>query len=402
MAEDKVVFDRLVIADEQGHLQGKPLEGVTAAIAAAVEKDREAHQDIEPERIAKAQGVWLVRSETEPQETMHGVPVIWVDTSNSAAAPSETSGSDTPQPAPKPVVKQVTPPPPVFHGEAKTYTIPAVTGVKYLVGDAEVSGTVTVQPPMTVRVVAEPQPGYAFPVGAPASWSFEFEAASSPFDNAVLPLTSYLRLDDASGSTAPRDRGTSPLTIITKYGGVFTPDAPGIGIGATSARVTNSGSLVAQFNPSDMRAYTVISVHKVNREHTQLVTLASLWSNSMPSLTVLTAKGAGTAAIVNFQNAGGAKTTTVTPVPALADGDIVVMVQAWDGTTIHGYVNGVEVVSIPWGGSTSTNDALKLVSWSAPAVGEINIAGLGFQKGEAKSAEWARAAYEAAKRGAAA
>lgn len=37
MAEaSKVVFDRLVIADEQGHLQGKPMEGVTAAITAAV------------------------------------------------------------------------------------------------------------------------------------------------------------------------------------------------------------------------------------------------------------------------------------------------------------------------------------------------------------------------------
>lgn len=39
MAEDKVVFDRLVIADEQGHLQGKPLEGVTAAITAAVAEE---------------------------------------------------------------------------------------------------------------------------------------------------------------------------------------------------------------------------------------------------------------------------------------------------------------------------------------------------------------------------
>lgn len=35
----KVVFDRLVIADEQGHLQGKPLEGVTAAITAAVAEE---------------------------------------------------------------------------------------------------------------------------------------------------------------------------------------------------------------------------------------------------------------------------------------------------------------------------------------------------------------------------
>lgn len=39
MAEDKVVFDRLVIADEEGHLQGKPMEGVTAAITAAVAEE---------------------------------------------------------------------------------------------------------------------------------------------------------------------------------------------------------------------------------------------------------------------------------------------------------------------------------------------------------------------------
>lgn len=398
MSSEKTVFDRLVIADEQGHLQGKPLEGVTAAITAAVEKDREAHQDIEPERIAKAQGVWLVRSETKPPETMYGVPVVWLDTSNSAAAPSETSGSDTPQPTPKPVVKQVTPPPPVFHGEAKTYTIPAVTGVKYLVGDAEVSGTVAVQPPMTVRVVAEPQPGYAFPVGAPAAWSFEFEVAPPPFDDAVLPLTTYLRLDDASGATVPRDRGTSPLTLISKYGGTLTPGAPGIGIGATSARTSGANSFVANFNPSDVTAYTLIAAYKVNRAGTQLLTLGSLWSGKMPSFTVLTSVGAGTAAIINFQNPNGAATTTVNPAPALADGDIVVMVQTWDGTTIRGYVNGVEMASIAWAGSTATNDALKLITWS----GNLNVAGVGFQKGEAKGSEWVRASYEAAKRGAAA
>lgn len=398
MSNEKTVFDRLVIADEQGHLQGKPLEGVAVAIAAAVEKDREAHQDIEPERIAKAQGVWLVRSETEPPETMHGVPVIWVDTSNNAASPSGTQGSDTPQPAPKPVVKQVTPAPPVFHGEAKTYTIPTTSGVVYRVGGVEVTGTISVQPPATVQVVAEPQPGYAFPVGAPASWSFEFEPASSPFDNAVLPLTSYLRLDDASGATVPRDRGTSPLTLISKYGGMFTPGAPGIGIGATSARASGANSFVANFNPSDVTAYTLIAAYKVNRAGNQLLTLGSLWSGKMPSFTVLTAAGAGTAAIINFQNPNGAATTTVNPAPALADGDIVVMVQTWDGTTIRGYVNGVEMASIAWAGSTATNDALKLITWS----GNLNVAGVGFQKGEAKGSEWVRASYEAAKRGAAA
>lgn len=335
------------------------------------------------EAIAKALGYALVVGENEPAPTTHGVRTVWFDTSNPSA---------------------FTPPAPVFSQKTKTVEIPSTKLATYKLGGAAVGAGVhrVDEPyPKTVSVIAEPAGGATFAVGAVTSWAFTFEAQVIPFDDAVLPLTSYLRLDDASDATVPRDRGTSPLTISTKYGGVFTPGAPGIGIGATSARVTSNGAVVAQFNPSDIRAYTVISVHKVNREHTQLVTLASLWSNSMPSLTVLTAKGAGTTAIVNFQNAGGAKTTTVNPAPALADGDTVVMVQTWDGTTIHGYVNGVEVVSIPWAGSTSTNDALKLVSWSAPGGGEISIAGLGFQKGEAKSAEWVRAAYEAAKRGAA-
>lgn len=39
MSNEKTVFDRLIIADEQGHLQGKPLEGVTAAITAAVAEE---------------------------------------------------------------------------------------------------------------------------------------------------------------------------------------------------------------------------------------------------------------------------------------------------------------------------------------------------------------------------
>ena len=306
----------------------------------------------------------------------------------------------TPAPSPvTPAPKQARPEPPTFSSAGKNYMVPVVEGVTYEEEGRVVTGTVPVTPPKTVTVVAKPKQGYTFPVGTLTSWSFEFEATPVPFDAAVLPLTSYLRLDDAAGATVPRDRGTSPLTLISKYGGAFNPGAPGIGIGATAARVTGNGSLVAQFNPSDVRAYTVISVHKVNREHTQAITLASLWSNSMPSLICLTAKGAGTAATVNFQNAGGARQTTVNPVPALADGDLVVMTQTWDGTTIHGYINGVEVATIPWAGSTSTNDALKLVSWSAPG-GEISIAGIGFQKGEAKSSEWVRAAYEAAKRGA--
>ena len=376
------------------------------------------------ESLAKLLGLWFVRSETAPPTTMFGVPVVWVDASGrvtpipSRATPTPAPVTPPPAPVtpppapvtpppapvtppPAPVVKQVRPEPPTFSGSGKSYTVPVVEGVSYEEGGRVVTGTVAVEPPKTITVVAKPKQGYSFPVGAFSSWSFEFEAASSPFDDAVLPLTSYLRLDDAPGATVPRDRGTSPLTISTKYGGVFTPGAPGIGIGATSARATNRGYILAQFNPSGMRAYTMVSVHKISREHTQSVGGPSLWSNGMPTLLVMTVKGENRT-VVNFQSAGGATTTTVNPVPALADGDLVVLVQTWDGTTIHGYVNGVEVATIPWAGSTSTNDALKLVSWSVSDTGEIDLAGVGFHKDEAKSAEWVRAAYEAAKRGAAA
>lgn len=388
---EKTLIDRIVLADEQGHLQGKPLESVRGAVAEAVPPAVAAEvaklpkptAEITPAVLAKEMGVWIVYGGTEPEPTKYGVNVVWVDTLNPNAH---------------------VPAAPVFSQQAKTIEIPADLGVTYRIDGTPVeAGTsrVTEPFPKTVRVSAIAKSGFTLAVGTQTEWSFTFESVAIPYEDAVLPLTTYLRLDDAPGATVPRDSGTSPLTISTKFGGVFTPGAPGIGIGATSARVTAAASIVAQFNPSDIRAYTVVSVHKINREHTQLVTLASLWSTSMPSLTVLTAKGAGTNATVNFQNTGGAKTTTVNPTPALADGDIVVMVQTWDGTTIHGYVNGIEVVSVPWAGSTSTNDALKLVSWSAPGGGEISIAGIGFQKGEAKSSEWVSAAYEAAKRGAA-
>lgn len=65
MAEDKVVFDRLVIADEEGHLQGKPLEGVTAAITAAVAEELAKR----PEPVADARPVEVVAGGSIPALT---------------------------------------------------------------------------------------------------------------------------------------------------------------------------------------------------------------------------------------------------------------------------------------------------------------------------------------------
>ena len=64
MAENKVVFDRLVIADEQGHLQGKPLEGVTSAITAAVAE--ELAKRPEPSRPADARPVEVIAGGSIP------------------------------------------------------------------------------------------------------------------------------------------------------------------------------------------------------------------------------------------------------------------------------------------------------------------------------------------------
>ena len=64
MSNEKTVFDRLVIADEQGHLQGKPLEGVTAAITAAVAE--ELAKRPEPSRPADARPVEVVAGGSIP------------------------------------------------------------------------------------------------------------------------------------------------------------------------------------------------------------------------------------------------------------------------------------------------------------------------------------------------
>lgn len=64
MSNEKTVFDRLVIADEQGHLQGKPLEGVTVAITAAVAE--ELAKRPEPSQQVEARPVEVVAGGSIP------------------------------------------------------------------------------------------------------------------------------------------------------------------------------------------------------------------------------------------------------------------------------------------------------------------------------------------------
>lgn len=346
------------------------------------------------ESLAKLLGLWMVRSETQPQATMHGVPVVWLD----------PSGKATPAPAPVPATpgepekKVVTPAAPTFSSAGKSYTIPATEGVTYQVEGRDVTGTVSVEPPKTVTITAKPKPGFMFAVGAPVSWSYSFEAATNAFDDAVMPLTSYMRLDDAPGTTAPRDRGTAPLNLVSKYSDRLAPGGAGIGVGATSAKATSSAYLFASYAPADVTTFTIGVLVKMNNAATNAVHLGALWDNSMPSFSVITGKGSTTNSI-DFRYKGSATVTKGTA-PAFANGDLALLALTFDGSTLRGWVNGVEVASIPWAGNTSGNSNLKLVEWTVQDNQELLMAGLFFQKNEVKSAEWMRAAVAAAKRGA--
>ena len=349
---------------------------------------------VSAESVAKAFGVWVVRSETQPPATMHGVPVVWVDPSGKAM-PAPSPVPATPG---EPEKKVVTPAAPTFSSTGKSYTIPTSEGVTYQVEGRDVTGTVSVEPPKSVTITAKPKPGYVFAVGAPVSWSYSFEAATNAFDDAVMPLTSYMRLDDAPGTTAPRDRGTAPLNLVSKYSDRLVPGGAGIGVGATSAKANGSAYLFASYAPADVTTFTIGVLVKMNNTATNAVRLGALWDNSMPRFEVITSKGATTSS-VDFGYKGSGTVTKGTA-PNFANGDLALLAVTFDGSTLRGWVNGVEAASIPWAGNTSGNTFLKLVDWTVQDNQDLLMAGLFFQKNEVKSSDWMKAALAAAKRGA--
>lgn len=373
---------------------GKAPEALKAEIREMIAANGGGNAPVSAESVAKAFGVWVVRSETQPPATMHGVPVVWVD----------PSGKAQPAPAPVPATpgepekKVVTPAAPTFSSTGKSYTIPTTEGVTYQVDGRDVTGTVSVEPPKMVTITAKPKSGFVFAVGAPVSWSYTFEAATNAFDDAVMPLTSYMRLDDAPGTTAPRDRGTAPLNLASKYSDRLVPGGAGIGVGATSAKANGSAYLFASYAPADVTTFTIGVLVKMNNTTTNAVRLGALWDNSMPRFGVVTSKGATTSG-VDFDYKGSGTVTKGTA-PAFANGDLALLAVTFDGSTLRGWFNGVEAASIPWAGNTSGNTFLKLVEWTVQDNQDLLMAGLFFQKNEVKSSAWMQAALAAAKRGA--
>ena len=334
------------------------------------------------EAIAKALGYALVVGENEPSPTTHGVRTVWFDTSNPGA---------------------FTPPAPVFSQKNKTIEIPGTKLATYKLGGSPVAAGVhrVEEPyPKTVSVTAEPAGGATFAVGAVASWTFTYESQVIPFDDAVLPLTSYLRFDDAAGAEKPKDRGTSPLVLVSKYNDKLVPGGAGIGVGPTAAKASGQGYQFANFAPNSMRSFTLILAVKVNRQAANIVRLGGLWSDKMPRFSITTAAGAGTGFSVDFERPNGGRVTkNAAAAPAVADGETMLMAVTWDGTTMRGWINGVEVASVPWAGLDSGNDHIKFIEWSVLNNQELSIAGFGFAKDEVKSVEWMKSAVAALKRG---
>ena len=334
------------------------------------------------EAVAKALGYALVVGENEPAPTTYGVRTVWLDTSNPGA---------------------FTPPAPVLSQKNKTIEIPSTKLATYkLGGNAIAAGVHRVDEPYpkTVSVTAEPAGGVKFAVGAVASWTFTFESQVIPFDDAVLPLTSYLRFDDAAGAEKPKDRGTSPLALVSRYNDKLVPGGAGIGVGSTAAKASGQSYQFANFAPNSMRAFTLILAVKVNRQAANIVRLGGLWSEKMPRFAITTATGPGTGFSVDFEHPNGGRVTKkAAAAPAVADGETMLMAVTWDGTTMRGYINGVEVASVPWAGLDSGNDHIKFIEWSVLNNQELSIAGFGFAKDEVKSVEWMTSAVAALKRG---
>lgn len=335
------------------------------------------------EAVAKALGYALVVGENEPAPTTYGVRTVWFDTSNPGA---------------------FTPPAPVFSQKNKTIEIPSTKFATYKLGGAPVAAGVhrVDEPyPKTVSVTAEPAGGAKFAVGAVASWAFTYESQVIPFDDAVLPLTSYLRFDDAAGAEKPKDRGTSPLVLVSKYNDKLVPGGAGIGVGPTAAKASGQSYQFANFAPNSMRAFTLILAVKVNRQAANLIRLGGLWSDKMPRFTLTTANNpSATGFAVDFEKPNGGRVTkNAAAAPAVADGETMLMAVTWDGTTMRGYINGIEVASVPWAGLDSGNDHIKFIEWSVLNNQELSIAGFGFAKDEVKSVEWMKSAVAALKRG---
>ena len=384
---EKTLIDRIVLADEQGHLQGKPLESVRVAaaeavppaVAAEVAKLPKPTAEITPEALAKEMGVWIVYGGTEPEPTKYGVNVVWVDTSNPSAH---------------------VPAAPTFSQQAKTIEIPADRGVTYRIDGAPVeAGTsrVTEPFPKTVRVSAIAKSGFTLAVGAPTEWSFTFESVAIPYEDAVLPMTSYWRLDDPAGTKKPKVKGTSPLVQFAELNDSARFGAPGIGVGSTSVEITRGGIMWAEFAPASVRSFTWTAVMKWVDGAGMSIELGGSQKGTVPGMKFFAQGDGRTVAPLTFTGTGVTNVAAAQPTLQPANGDIIHLGYTWDGKILRGYIGGELIATATWGGSTVASELIKPMSYGTGNGKTWNVAGLGFSL-DAKNAEWMKAAAGALKK----
>ena len=333
------------------------------------------------EAVAKVLGLWPVRGDSEPAQTMHGVPVVWIDTSNPGA---------------------FVPPPPVFSQKGKSVEIPSTKLATYRLNGAAVgAGTHRVDEPYpkTVSVTAEPAGGSTFAVGTVTAWAFTFEAQAIAYEDAILPLTSYYRLDDAPGTKRPRDRGTSPLTIYADLNDSVEFGGASVGVGATSLTVKKGGQHWANFAPASVTAFTWLAALQWKDSAGIIIRLGGSQTGEVPNLLFATQGDNHTVSPARFEGKNVGTSTTIKPTPQPTDGDRVLVGYTWDGQTLRGYINGELIVSAPWVGSKVASELVKPVAWGVAQGQTWQLAGAGFQNGEAKPESWFKAAYEALKKG---
>lgn len=325
------------------------------------------------EAIAKALGYFLVVGVAEPEPTTYGVRTLWVDTSNPSAH---------------------VPAAPAFSQQAKTIEIPADRGVTYRIDGAPVeAGTsrVTEPFPKTVHVSATAKSGFTLAVGAPTEWSFTFESVAIPYEDAVLPMTSYWRLDDPAGTKKPNVKGTSPLVQFAELNDSARFGAPGIGVGSTSVEITRGGIMWAEFAPASVRSFTWTAAMKWVDGAGMSIELGGSQKGTVPGMKFATQGDGRTVAPLTFTGTGVTNVAAVKPTPQPANGDIIHLGYTWDGKILRGYIGGELIATATWGGSAVASELIKPMSYGTGGGKTWNVAGLGFSL-DAKNAEWMKAA----------
>ena len=252
-------------------------------------------------------------------------------------ATGPSTGGGTP-----PTPTTVTPPAPTRDDDANTYTIPTLGGVSYYVAGVEQTPGVHPWPggdtdgSLTITAVA--QPGYA--LTGTTSWTFTFKkkaVADGPYDAAALALNPehYYRLDGPDAASEP-NLGTASAPKLSNIG-TFTV-APFAGF---PGALTSGGAMLNPYPTVAPTAYTAASVFRFADAEA-----AKTFKPGVLGMNGARLDGASVVAWRLTTHSGKIANATGAGATPLEVGRIYHCAVTWDGTTVRGYLDGVEVASV--------------------------------------------------------